>query len=117
MPDNPAPVPQQQPETKQAPNFVKKYCNSVSMEVTPWEFTFTFGELKKSSPSSNMMFVEQMFALVTSPQLAKVFLNILADNVQQYEKNVGPISVPPTQPQEPKNEPAPATPAPSTKTQ
>ena len=99
MPDKPASPPQGQPEIIQSDKFFKIYCNSVNLVVTPWDFTFAFGEFKNSNPPT----VEQSVGVIMSPPHAKAFLKILEDNMREYEKNVGEIKLPSSiMPEEPK---------------
>jgi hypothetical protein len=103
LPDQPVNTQQQQmPDFKNAPNFRQIYCNSVNMDVTPWEFKFTFGNIVKPQPGQTRPVIENAIEITASPQLAKVFLNILANNMAEYEKNVGEVKTPPIAPPVPK---------------
>lgn len=90
MPDISKSNPTTQPEVEitKAASFVKIYANSAFIEVTPWDFKMIFGEIQKIGIK---MHVEQSVAVVMSPQHAKALLNVLATNVQEYEKQVGEI--------------------------
>jgi hypothetical protein len=84
-------------ETIRTEKFSKIYTNSCQLEVSPWDFTFTFGELKRLGGSSTK--VEEQMAVIMSPQHAKALLGILASNVSEYEKQVGEIKLPTTESQ------------------
>lgn len=92
MADN-QPTPQA-PEFKQSPNFRKLYCNSVNLDMSPWEFRFTFGEMLKPQPGQARPMIENLIEITVSPQLAKVFLNLLSAHVSEYEKTIGQINLP-----------------------
>jgi len=86
LPDKPVQV-----EFTEGEKFTKLYSNSVQLVVGPWDFTFTFGEVKK--PGDNPV-VENQVAVIMSPQHAKAFANILMNHVSEYEKKIGEIKLP-----------------------
>jgi len=83
---------EQELETVRSPNFLKIYVNSAQIEASIWDFRLIFGEMTQSS---GKLLVEQSLAVIMSPQHAKALLNILASNLQEYEKKVGQINLPP----------------------
>jgi lambda repressor-like predicted transcriptional regulator len=96
MPDptNAGPA-QEQLETVVSEKFSKIYANSVNLDMTPWDFSLIFGELKKSG---NTMIIEQNISIVMSPQHTKALANVLVTQVKEYERLIGEIKLPP-QPQ------------------
>jgi hypothetical protein len=83
----------------QSAGQLPKYCNNVNLNVSPWEFTFSFTHFVATPPLSagqapevGNFLVEQV---VMSPQQAKAFLRILTDNVAKYEETLGEIHTPP----------------------
>jgi Protein of unknown function (DUF3467) len=98
MPDNQQP----QLESFRSDKFTQVYSNSTNLNVTPWDFTLTFGVLAKPSEAGKPARIENLVEVVMSPQHVKALLGILASNVQEYEKQVGEIKLPqPTNPQPP----------------
>lgn len=95
MPDNPVDTQQQQlPEFRKSPNFRELYSNSVNIDITPWEFKFTFGRILKQEPGQTRSIVENIVEITASPQLAKAFLSLLQAHMRDYEKNVGEVKLP-----------------------
>lgn len=95
MPDNASP--QQQLESFRSDKFVTIYSNSAGLEVTPWDFRLTFGEMRPQEGNKPPK-IEQLVGVVMSPQHTKALLGVLATYVQEYEKNVGEIKLPQPQP-------------------
>lgn len=94
MPDNHPAHAQQMPqlESYRSDKFATIYSNAANLDVSPWDFRFTFGELKPEP--GKMPKIEQMVGIVMSPQHAKAFSEMLATHVREYEKNVGEIKLP-----------------------
>jgi hypothetical protein len=93
MPDNqPAQHQLPQLESYRSEKFVTIYSNAANLDMSPWDFRFTFGEMK--SELGKMPKIEQAVGIVMSPQHAKAFSQMLAMHVQEYEKNVGEIKLP-----------------------
>jgi len=86
----------QQLESVRSQGFVSIYSNSAQLDVTPWDFRLTFGELKPEANKPPK--IEQLVGVVMSPQHAKALVQILSTFVQEYEKNVGEIKLPPAAP-------------------
>jgi hypothetical protein len=86
---------QDQPlESFQSDKFVSIYSNSANLEVTPWDFKIVFGALVKSE-GGKLPRIENRVEVVMSPQHAKALLGIFTTNVQEYEKQMGEIKLPP----------------------
>jgi|SRR5580700_10037123 hypothetical protein len=89
-------VPQQNTKTA---DFKSIYSNNVQFTMSPWDVVFMFGE--NQSVKDNILMVEQSVRVVMSPQHAKVFCQVLTDQIGKYETAFGVIQVPtpPTQPE------------------
>ena len=83
------PVPQQINKT---PDFKSIYSNNVNMTVTPFDFVFKFGE--NQGMKDNILIVDLHSTVTMSPQHAKVFSQLLAENVAKWEQTFGPIVTP-----------------------
>jgi hypothetical protein len=92
MSDN-ANLPQQQLESFRSDKFITIYSNSANLGVTPWDFRLTFGELRPETNNKPPK-IEQLVGVVMSPPHTKALLGVLANYVQEYEKNVGEIKLP-----------------------
>jgi hypothetical protein len=80
--------------------FTKVYANSANLEITPWDFKLVFGELIRDKGEHK---IEEIVAVVMSPQHAKALLNVMQNNVREYEKQVGEIKLPQALNAEPQN--------------
>src|SRR4051794_25232060 len=83
-----------------APSAPTTYCNSVQILISPYEFSFELGQLSPvigepmpDNPGlSQATVVKTVIArLAMSPQHAKAFSKVLADNVSQYEAQFGEV--------------------------
>jgi hypothetical protein len=81
----------------QSDKFVSIYSNSMTLDITPWDFKFVFGVLVKGEPGQPPM-IENRAEVVMSPQHAKAMLDIFTTHLKEYEKNVGEIKLPQPQP-------------------
>jgi flagellar protein FlaG len=75
------------------PEYREHYCNSVQIRVSLWDFLLLFGTLKQSSPEN--VSIHNFEGIYFSPQQAKALLNVLQQNVQQYEATFGEIRLEP----------------------
>ena len=75
------------------PDWRENYCNSVQVRVNVWDFFLQFGTIEQPTPE----FVEitNFQGVYLSPQQAKALLNVLQQNVQQYEQTFGEIKLDP----------------------
>ena len=69
--------------------YRSSYCNSVALEVSPWDFKFRFGIIAESTKET--LRVDNWAEAYMSPQHAKVFLKVLQDKVAVYERVFGAI--------------------------
>jgi hypothetical protein len=75
------------------PDFREDYANSVQMRVNLWDFYLEFGRVSQTSPES--VEIEAFQGIYLSPQQAKALLNVLQQNVSQYEGAFGEIKLDP----------------------
>ncbi|HVT92539.1 MAG TPA: DUF3467 domain-containing protein [Bryobacteraceae bacterium] len=91
--------PQPQPpkiNLTQASTYRESYANSVQMRVNLWDFFISFGIVNQTSPDS--VSIEAFQGVYLSPQQAKAFLNVLQQNLSQYEATFGEIRIEPKAP-------------------
>jgi len=75
------------------PDFRENYANSVQMRVNLWDFYLEFGLVNQNSPEE--VNIETFQGIYLSPQQAKALLNVLQQNVSQYEGAFGEIKLDP----------------------
>lgn len=80
----------------QSPDYRENYANSVQVRVSVWDFFLAFGLIHQDSPE--VVNVENKQGIYLSPQQAKALLNILSQNIAQYEQAFGAISLEPQHP-------------------
>ena len=78
------------------PDYRETYANSVQVRVNLWDFFLMFGTLSQSSPEA--VNIQNFQGIYLSPQQAKALLNILQQNVSQYESTFGEIRLEPKVP-------------------
>lgn len=85
----------QQPQVNvvQTPEYRETYANSVQVRVSVWDFQLTFGLASSESP--DQVTIRNHQAIFLSPQQAKALLNMLGQNVAQYEQAFGTLSLEP----------------------
>jgi hypothetical protein len=74
-----------------APDYRENYANSVQVRVSLWDFFLSFGKITQSAPDS--VAIHNFQGVYLSPQQAKALLNVLRDNVTQYETAFGEIKL------------------------
>ena len=84
-----------QPNVKisQSSSYRENYANSVQIRVNVWDFFLVFGTLQQQSPAE--VEVTNFQGVYLSPQQAKALLNVLNQNVSQYEATFGEIRLEP----------------------
>ena len=75
------------------PEYRESYANSVQVRVNLWDFFLMFGRINQTAPESVEIYNFQ--GIYLSPQQAKALLNILQQNVNQYESAFGEIKLEP----------------------
>jgi flagellar protein FlaG len=87
--------PQQQPKITliNAPEYRESYANSVQIRVNLWDFLLLFGLVNQTAPDN--VNIHNFQGVYLSPQQAKALLNVLQQNVNQYENAFGEIKLEP----------------------
>jgi hypothetical protein len=90
----------QQPAPKiqlmNTPEYRENYSNSVQIRVNLWDFLLLFGRVNQTAPDAVSIYNFQ--GIYVSPQQAKALLNVLQQNVDQYESAFGEIKLEPQTP-------------------
>jgi flagellar protein FlaG len=74
--------------------YRENYANSIQIRVNLWDFFLLFGRLAQTSPET--VTIQNFEGIYLSPQQAKALLNVLQQNVDQYETAFGAIHLEPT---------------------
>jgi flagellar protein FlaG len=77
-------------------DYREGYANSVQIRVNLWDFFLLFGLVNQTSPES--VVIQNFQGIYLSPQQAKALLNVLQQNVNQYETAFGQIKLEPHSP-------------------
>jgi flagellar protein FlaG len=78
------------------PDYRENYANSVQVRVNLWDFFLLFGRVNQTAPDS--VAIQNFQGVYVSPQQAKALLNVLQQNVTQYESAFGEIRLEPQNP-------------------
>src|SRR5213596_291948 len=76
--------------------YRESYANSVKVRANLWDFFLLFGTLNQTSPES--VSIQNFQGIYFSPQQAKALLNVLQQNISQYEATFGEIHLQPQKP-------------------
>jgi hypothetical protein len=76
-----------------APDYRESYANSVQIRVNLWDFFLMFGNINQTSQENVQ--IHNFQGIYISPQQAKALLNVLQQNVGQYEAAFGEIRLEP----------------------
>ena len=74
-------------------DYRENYANSVQIRVNLWDFFLMFGLINQTSQDNVQ--IQNFQGVYVSPQQAKALLNVLSQNVQQYEAAFGEIRLEP----------------------
>jgi flagellar protein FlaG len=85
----------QQPQIQliQTPDYRESYANSVQVRVSVWDFQLVFGLASSEAP--DQVTIRNHQAIFLSPQQAKALMNVLGQNIAQYEQAFGPLVLEP----------------------
>jgi flagellar protein FlaG len=75
------------------PDYRENYANSVQIRVNLWDFLLLFGIVNQTTPEQ--VNIQNFQGVYLSPQQAKALLNVLQQNVSQYESAFGEIRLEP----------------------
>jgi len=73
--------------------YREAYANSVQIRVNLWDFFLLFGRVNQTAPDN--VDIHNFQGVYLSPQQAKALLNVLQQNVSQYESAFGEIKLEP----------------------
>ena len=76
-----------------APDYREGYANSVQIRVNLWDFFLMFGTVNQTAPDA--VTINNFQGVYLSPQQAKALLNVLTQNLSQYEATFGEIKLEP----------------------
>jgi hypothetical protein len=76
-----------------AADYREGYANSVQIRVNLWDFFLLFGVVNQSAP--DQVSIMNFQGVYLSPQQCKALLNVLQQNVSQYEATFGEIRLEP----------------------
>jgi hypothetical protein len=74
-------------------DYRETYANSVQIRVNLWDFFLMFGTINQTSPDNVQ--IHNFQGIYVSPQQAKALLNVLQQNLSQYESAFGEIRLEP----------------------
>ncbi len=74
-------------------DYRESYANSVQIRVNLWDFLLLFGIVNQTGP--DQVNIQNFQGVYLSPQQAKALLNVLQQNVNQYESAFGEIRLEP----------------------
>ena len=74
-------------------DYRESYANSVQIRVNLWDFFLLFGTLSQTTQEN--VHIQNFQGVYVSPQQAKALLNVLQQNIQQYEAAFGEIRLEP----------------------
>ncbi|MFN3323582.1 MAG: DUF3467 domain-containing protein [Bryobacteraceae bacterium] len=76
-------------------DYRENYSNSVQVRANLWDFFLSFGIINQTAPDS--VSIQNFQGIYLSPQQAKALLNVLQQNMQQYEAAFGEVKLEPQQ--------------------
>jgi hypothetical protein len=85
--------PQPRIQLERSPDYRENYANSVQVRVTLWDFFLSFGMVNQTT--ADHVAIHNFQGIFVSPQQAKALLNVLQQNVTQYESAFGEIKLEP----------------------
>jgi flagellar protein FlaG len=80
-------------EIEKTAQYREAYANSVQVRVSLWDFFLMFGTINQTSPDT--VTIESFQGVYLSPQQAKALMNVLLQNIRQYEATFGEIRLEP----------------------
>jgi hypothetical protein len=79
---------------EKSPEYREAYANSVQIRVNLWDFFLMFGTINQTAPDN--VSIQNFQGIYVSPPQAKALLNVLQQNVSQYESAFGEIRLEPS---------------------
>ena len=74
-------------------DYRENYANSVQVRVNLWDFFLMFGTINQTAPDS--VAIHNFQGVYLSPPQAKALLNVMQQNITQYEAAFGEIKLEP----------------------
>jgi Protein of unknown function (DUF3467) len=71
------------------------YVNSVRIAAGPYDFTFEFGSSNPTIDLARPAGIRDLARIRMSPQHALVFMRVLQDALEKYQRQIAPIQIPP----------------------
>lgn len=81
--------PQPKFQLTHTPDYRESYANSVQMRVNLWDFFLMFGTVNQTAPDA--VTISNFQGIYLSPPQAKALMNVLQQNLKQYEAAFGEI--------------------------
>src|ERR1041384_7262915 len=73
--------------------YREDYANSVQIRISVWDFLLVFGRVTQTA--ADAVTIHNTAGIFMSPQQAKALLNLLQQNINQYEAAFGHITLEP----------------------
>lgn len=89
-------IPQPKFKLERASDYRESYSNSVQVQMSVWDFRLSFGTAHQETAEE--ITVNTFQTIYLSPQQAKALLNVLGQNLVQYEQTFGQIALEPKPP-------------------
>ncbi len=80
-------------QLERSADYREAYANSVQIRVNLWDFFLLFGIANQTAPDN--VAIQSFQGIYVSPQQAKALLNVLQQNISQYEATFGEIKLEP----------------------
>jgi Protein of unknown function (DUF3467) len=80
----------------QTAEYRTNYANSVQVRMSVWDFFLNFGTMRQDTPDEVRL--DNFQGIYLSPQQAKALAQILEQNIAQYEKAFGELTLEPRLP-------------------
>jgi hypothetical protein len=77
---------------ERAADFRSFYANNTAFAMSPFDFNLIFGEIVGAK--DRKMVVEQKVKVIMSPLHAKIFVQVMVENLKQFEATFGEIKLP-----------------------
>jgi hypothetical protein len=77
-------------------DFSTIYSNNAGVNVTYFDIKITFGELSRFDPEKQAAVITDIVEVYMSPEHARALHGVLGKNLENYEREFGPIRKPPT---------------------
>jgi hypothetical protein len=81
-------------QTEIAPGFTSYYANDTQVQTTPWDVRLMFGVIVGVSQKEQQAVVQRLADVRISLPHAKKLLEVLTEQIQHYETEVGFIALP-----------------------